>query len=126
MKRWGQMGTIKNEILVELISLFMEQNMVRQLNHTFITLICKVERAASVEEFRLISCVIFLHKIHSKLLAYRMQKVTPFLISENQAAFIVGRLISDQGKLAKELIAGFGRKATPKRFCMIVDLKKGF
>lgn len=60
------------------------------LNHTFITLVPKVAGADSMEQFRPISCVNSLYKIHAKILADRLAEVVPDLISGNQAAFVGG------------------------------------
>ena len=37
-------------------------------------------------------------KIHSKVLAQRLEKTIPFLISANQSAYVDGRFISEGGR----------------------------
>lgn len=55
-----------------------------------------------------------------------MNEVANLLVSPNQTAFMKGRVISDNTLLADEMLQGFGRKRTPKRCRLSVDLKKTF
>ena len=65
------------------------------LNHTFISLIPKVQNPESVSEFRPISLCNVLYKIFSKVLAIRLKKILPTLITEHQSAFTKSRLFSN-------------------------------
>lgn len=51
-----------------------------------------------------------MNKIITKLLANRLAKILPDIISNNQSGFIVGRLISDNIPLAQELIHWIDKK----------------
>lgn len=53
-------------------------------------------------------------------------EMTLDLLSNNQAVFVIERLNCYQFKLVKEMIKGFNQEATPRCFCMSVDLKKAF
>lgn len=98
----------------------------RQLNHTFITLVLKDVGAEMMGQFHPISCINSLYKIHAKIIVDQLAMVVPNLISGNQAAFMGERHIEEQFKLAKEMTRSFGQKSTPRRFCMTVDLRKAF
>lgn len=100
--------------------------MVRELNHTFITLVSKIAGVPSMDESQSISCVNTLYKIHAKIIGSRMGEVVPNLLLGNQVAFIVGRLIGEKFKLAKEMNDKFGCKSTPRWFCMLIDFCKAF
>lgn len=67
-----------------------------------------------------------MYKIYAKILVDQLFEVVPSLLFGNQEAFTSGGPIGDQLKLAKEMIVGYNRKATPRIFCMSVDFYKTF
>ena len=66
-----------------------------QLNHTNICLIPKIYPPTSMSEFRPIALCNVTYKIVSKILINRLKKHLSGIISENQAAFIPGRMMTD-------------------------------
>ncbi|MGC8050215.1 reverse transcriptase domain-containing protein, partial [Salmonella enterica] len=62
----------------------------------------------------------------SKVLANRLQLVLPSIISNNQAAYIKGRSISDNILLTQELLYGYERKNISPRCMLKLDIKKAF
>nr|XP_027102979.1 uncharacterized protein LOC113724256 [Coffea arabica] len=77
---------------------------------TWLALIPKTPEPSSSSNFRLISLCNFINKIISKLLARRLERVLPRLISQQQSGFVKGRQISDNILLALEMCSASGRK----------------
>lgn len=72
------------------------------LNHTFISLIPKVKTSEYVIESCPIVLCNILYKLVSKVLANRLRKVLPYIISESQSAFQSNKAISDNILVAFE------------------------
>lgn len=62
-------------------------------NASFITLVPKVADPVNLNNFRPISLISSIYKVISKILAERLKKVIPSVVSEVQTAFISGRSI---------------------------------
>lgn len=74
------------------------------INNTNICLIPKKLNANKLVNFRPISLCNVAFKIITKILAKRLKRILPSIISETQAAFIVGRIIPDNIMIAHELL----------------------
>lgn len=70
----------------------------------FITFIPQVKNPEYVSQYRLISLSNVLYKLFSKVLANRLRKILPHLISEHQSAFMMEHLISDNIMVAFETL----------------------
>lgn len=79
-----------------------------------------------VTDFRPISCCNIIDKCISKILANRMRKYLPSLISKNQAAFVNGRFIGENVLLAQEIVKGYHRSNMLASCAIKVDLMKTF
>ena len=98
---WDLVG--KN-ITTYVLSFLNSTSLPENLNHTFITLIPKVKNLELVSEFCPISLCNVLYKIFSKVLANRLKKILPHIITEHQSAFTKNRLILENILVAFELL----------------------
>lgn len=73
-------------------------------NSAFLTLIPKVSDPQVISNYRPISLVSLQYKVLSKLLANRLRKLLPVVISDHQSTFIEGRQIVDCVLMANEIV----------------------
>ncbi|XP_074297299.1 uncharacterized protein LOC141628005 [Silene latifolia] len=78
--------------------------MLQEINHTFITLIPKVDIPQNVTQFRHISCCNILYKAISKILCTRVSAVLPDLINKAQGGLIKGRSIVENILICEDLM----------------------
>ncbi|XP_074303248.1 uncharacterized protein LOC141637696 [Silene latifolia] len=117
---------IKGDFCAAVHSFFRSGHMAKQANSTLISLIPKKAIATSVLDYRLISCCTVFYKTVSKILSNRIQPILPYLIREEQAAFVKGRNIFENIMLSQSLIKGYARKILSQRCLIKVDIKKAF
>lgn len=72
---------------------FVSGCLLKQLNHTTISLIPKKQHDLTVSDFRPISCCNVIYKVITKVLSHRLAQVLPEIINEAQGAFVAGRNI---------------------------------
>jgi hypothetical protein len=96
-----------------------------RLNQACITVIPKSDQATNIEDYRPISIITTIIKIISKLLADRLQRVLPDLISNKQTTFFKGRSMMETFLVARESIILRKNLKVPS-FALKVDFKKAF
>ena len=74
------------------------------LGHSFITLIPKVKNPEYISQYQPISLSNVLYRVYSKVLANRLKKMLPNIVSEHQSAFMTDRLISNNIMVAFETL----------------------
>ena len=80
------------------------------VNNTNICLILKHQNPRTMKDNKLIALCNVNYKIMAKVLANRLKKLLPRIISHEQAAFVSGRSITDNILVAFELIHHMKRK----------------
>ncbi|XP_060963731.1 uncharacterized protein LOC115717505 [Cannabis sativa] len=118
-KCWAIVG---NDVIKQVRSFFLFGQLPTGLNHTNLVLIPKKKKATTMGDMRLIALCNVLYKVCSKVLANRLKHVLPAVISENQSAFIPGRLITDNIMISFEVMHYLKRKRVGKEGYMALKL----
>ncbi|XP_074570567.1 uncharacterized protein LOC141827233 [Curcuma longa] len=117
---------IGNDFIAAVQEFFQSGKLLKQWNHSLISLVPKGDHAVGVADYRPISCCNVFYKVISKVLAARLSEVMDFLLDPAQVAFIKGRSIGDNIYLTQELLRKYARKRISPRCMIKVDLKKAF
>ncbi|GAA0185055.1 hypothetical protein LIER_32343 [Lithospermum erythrorhizon] len=97
---WDIMG----EDLGQMVLNFLNHGIfLRKFNFTLIILIPKVEKPINMTQFRPIALCNSVAKVIAKMLATRLKRVLPNVISESQNAFVPNKLITGNVLLSYEL-----------------------
>ena len=109
-------------------SFFASGLILKEMNHTFITLIPKTPNPSTVNNFRPISLCNISYKIISKTLANRLKILLPKLITPWQAASVPSRNIQDNSIIAHEIFHTLHQKhtGTSGMAALNLDLEKAF
>lgn len=89
---------------------FLHGKILKGLNYAFIALIPQTLSPNSMGDFRPISLIGSAYKLIAKVLASRLQKVMPHILSTNQFSFTHGRQIADCIFTANEVIDSMRRR----------------
>ncbi|XP_022024382.1 uncharacterized protein LOC110924695 [Helianthus annuus] len=122
-KAWDIVGT---EVSNAILEFFENGKLLRQLNHTILALIPKVDTPDSVLDYRPISCCNVLYKCISKIITERIKGSLGELVSINQSAFVPGRKISDNILLTQELMHNYHLNRGPARCAFKIDIQKAY
>lgn len=109
-----------------MIDLFVNGKLLKSINSAPITLIAKMDKPSSVEDFRPIACCTIMYKIVVKIMVSRLQQVLPLLVGCGQSAFVKGRDVHDNILLTHELVNNYQRKQISPRVVIKVDIRKAY
>ena len=93
-----------------------------------IFLIPKVDKLEELGLFRPISLCNVVYKIASKTVANRLRSILPEVVSKEQSAFVLGRLITENIITSYECLRFMKKKRTREnRFCALkLDMKQAY
>ena len=102
-----------------------------EVNYTHIVLIPKLKSPEKMSDYRPISICNVIYKIISKVLANRLKKILPQLISPTQSAFVPGWLITDNILVAYETLHTMHRRKKGKKgkkgsLALKLDISKAY
>ena len=119
---------IGNDIVKAVLFCLNTSEIIPGLNHTFITLIPKVKNPDFISEYRPIALCNVLYKLVSKVLANRLKRVLPQIISETQSAFQPDKAISDNILVAFETLHHMKMKKVGKggHVALKLDMSKAY
>ncbi|CAN0846303.1 LINE-1 retrotransposable element ORF2 protein [Linum grandiflorum] len=102
--------------------------MLKNLNHTVISLIPKTSNPTSMTHLRPISLCQVVYKVIAKILATRLATVIPSLIGSHQTGFVRDRRITDNIMIAHEIMHFLKnqRKGNTYYFALKLDMEKAF
>ncbi|CAL1366863.1 unnamed protein product [Linum trigynum] len=122
---WDVVGA---SVIEAVCSFFSTSRMLRSFNHTWLTLIPKVDSVENIRQLRPISLCQFVYKVITKIMAERLAGVLPQIVSEGQNAFIKDRQIIDNVLLGHELMHYLKIKKQGKKGYMAlkVDMEKAY
>ena len=121
-------NTVGDDVVEAVLSCLNSGTILPGLNHTFISLIPKVKSPEYVTEFQPIALCNILYKLVSKVLANRLRKVLPHIISDFQSAFQLDKALSDNILVAFELLHHMKRTKSGKigHMALKLDMSKAY
>jgi hypothetical protein len=118
---------IKEDVTAAVLKFLNGDHMLEMINSMVIVLIPKVKNPQDISQYRPISLCNVIYKICSKVLANRLREVLDEVISEEQSAFVPGRLITDNVITAYECVHSMKRKKGKQGWCAVkLDMMKAY
>ena len=116
------LGIVGNDVICMVLNVLNSNISMVEINRTNITLVPKIKNPTKITDFRPISLCNVVYKLISKVLAKRLKIIIPQIISENQSAFLSGRLITDNVLVAFELMNYLEHKKDGREGVMAIKL----
>lgn len=116
---------VKQDVVKAMKEFFGAQNLLKEINSTFLVHIPKTYGVDSLDQFKPISLYNSFYKIISKVLMTRILRVLPLIISPQQMGFVPGRQILDSIMLVHEVIHSL-EVGEWEGFLIKLDLSKAY
>ncbi len=110
------------EVTQAILSIIHSGHMLSKINYTHIALVPKITSPEKITDFRPIALCNVIYKIISKVLANRLKKILPQIVSESQSAFVPGRLITDNVLVAFEVMHSMSLKRNGRKGQLVLKL----
>ena len=117
---------ISQDFIISVQSVFRYGFLPKGVNSTILALVPKKSDSLEMRDFRPIACCNVIYKVVSKIIANRLKRILPRIISANQSAFIKGRLLLENVLLASELVKDYHKDGVSPRCVMKIDISKAF
>ncbi|GJV91138.1 reverse transcriptase domain, reverse transcriptase zinc-binding domain protein [Tanacetum coccineum] len=122
-KAWDIIGS---EVCEANKEFFLNGQLLKETNHTFIALIPKVPTPTRINDYHPISCCNVIYKCISKILTNHVIEGVKDVVSANQSAFIPGRNITDNILTTQELMHNYYLNKGTLRCAFKVDIHKAY
>ncbi|XP_021732105.1 uncharacterized protein LOC110698909 [Chenopodium quinoa] len=119
---------VGNDVADFVIGILNGNAILERINKTNIALVSKVKEPQHAVDFRPISLCNVIYKLITKCIVLRLKEVLRNIISENQSAFVPGRLITDNALIALECFHTMKkrRKGRKGHMAMKLDMSKAY
>lgn len=117
---------LAHDFTVSIQSVFRYGFLPKGVNSTILALVPKKSDLMEMRDFRPIACCNVLYKVVSKIIANRLKLLLPRMITENQSAFVKGRLLMENVLLASKLVKDYHKESVSPRCAMKIDISKAF
>ena len=115
---WSDIGDVVTKAILDFLNKGLAPP---NFNETYIVLIPKIKEPKCVTDYRPISLCNVVFRITSKVIANRLKKILPSIISDTQSAFVHGRLITNNVLVAFESIHHIHHKKGGKKGEMALE-----
>jgi len=110
-----------------ILKFFRNGKILKEINHTFITLILRIDNPSQTTHYRPISLCSTIYMTIAKVLVNRMRPLLDSIVSPYQSAFIPERSIHDNILLTHEIMHAFNKcKGKTSWVAIKLDMKKTY
>lgn len=110
---WNIVGQSISTVVLHALN---SSEFLRNINHTFITLILKKKYLTKIVDFHSINLCNVIYNLVSKMISNRLKTVLFNLVLESQCVFVTGRQFTDNELIIYELVHFLRRKKNKNMF----------